>query len=123
MPIETKGLIEGEKNKQVYRIRNRRLGMIYVALSHHASQRLEERNLNSMQLLGTLSSVSDDLCVFTDGGDVLLLETKMKLSILLSVSKTDKDIYYFNIITIIDGIPTTDDGQLRFYHIEHFLTI
>ena len=54
MPIETKGLIEGEKNKQVYRIRNRRLGMIYVALSHHASQRLEERNLNSMQLLGTL---------------------------------------------------------------------
>lgn len=118
-----KPAIQEKRGEAAYRIKNKRLGTIYVSFSEHGQTRMKERKVELLQFLTTLTQVSDELAGFDDGGETLLIDTKKDLSIILSVSKTDKAIYYFNVITVLSGIPVNEDGELRFYNISHFINV
>lgn len=104
--------------KTTYKIKSRTSGPIYIALSDHAMQRMEERQINLLDVLISLTEQVENLVLTERKGDTLLINPKKNLSILLSISETQKDIKYLNIITLLNDIPVTTDGQqLRFHDI------
>lgn len=108
--------------KTTYKIKQRKLGTIYVSFSAHANLRMNERKINLLDVLVTLTEQSENLILTEKKGDTLLISPEKNLSILLAVSETEKGIKYFNIITLLNHIPKTPDQQnLRFYDIAQFV--
>ncbi len=104
--------------KTTYKINIRNSSPVYISLSGHAMQRLEERQINLLDVLVSLTVRVEKLVLTERKGDTLLINPMKNLSILLSISKTEKDIKYLNIITLLNDIPLTADGQqLRFHDI------
>ena len=104
--------------KTTYKINSRKSGPVYISLSGHAMQRMEERQINLLDVLVSLTEQVENLVLTERKGDTLLINPKKNLSILLSISETQKDIKYLNIITLLNDIPVTTDGQqLRFHDI------
>ncbi|CZR08746.1 hypothetical protein SAMN04488048_12516 [Trichococcus flocculiformis] len=104
--------------KTTYKIKSRTSGPVYITLSDHAMQRMEERQINLLDVLISLTEQVENLVLTERKGDTLLINPKKNLSILLSISETQKDIKYLNIITLLNDIPVTTDGQqLRFHDI------
>lgn len=107
---------------QYYRAKTRRNGRITIAFSAHAIKRLKERHVDLIVILSTLTVVSDTLCqVYGSSGDIVVINEKENLSIILNVSKDKAGFYYFNLITIFDFIPKTIEGKLAFYNISKFV--
>ena len=108
--------------KETYKIKSRTLGNIWVSFSNHAYARKDERQLSLIELLASLTEASDMLHSVSDDGDILLVCPKIDACLVLSVS-TFKEVLYFNIITVMDKIPRTESGELRFHHISHYITL
>lgn len=115
--------IQEKRGDGAYRIKNKKLGLIYVCFSDHGQQRMKERGVEVLDFLMTLTKASAEIAACRDDGDVLLVDTKKNMSIILSVSKTEKDIHYFNVITVLSEIPVDEEGQLKFYNINHFIHV
>ena len=104
--------------KTTYKINSRKMGPVYIAFSEHARQRMEERQIDLLDVLMSLTEQVETLVINEREGDTLLINTRKNLSIVLSISETQKDIKYLNIITLLNDIPLTADGQqLRFHDI------
>lgn len=104
--------------KTTYKINTRNSGSVYICLSGHAMQRMEERQINLLDVLASLTEHAEFLMLTERKGDTLLINPRKNLSILLSISETQKDSKYLNIITLLNDIPLTADGQqLRFHDI------
>ncbi|EAC9468618.1 DUF4258 domain-containing protein, partial [Listeria monocytogenes] len=104
--------------KTTYKINSRKMGPVYIAFSEHARQRMEERQIDLLDVLMSLTEQVETLVINEREGDTLLINPRKNLSIVLSISETQKDIKYLNIITLLNDIPLTADGQqLRFHDI------
>ena len=104
--------------KTTYKIKSRTSGPVYIALPDQAMQRMKERQINLLDVWISLTEQVENLVLTERKGDTLLINPKKNLSILFSISKTQKDIKYLNIITLLNDIPVTTDGQqLRFHDI------
>ena len=90
--------------KTTYKIKSRTSGPVYIALSDHAMQRMEERQIDLLDVLISLTEQVENLVLTERKGDTLLINPKKNLSILLSISETQKDIKYLNIITLLNDI-------------------
>ena len=104
--------------KKTYKINSRKLGPVYITFSVHATERMEERKINLLDVLASLTEQVENLVLTEARGDTLLINPQKNLSILLSISETEKGLKYLNIITLLNDIPLTADGQqLRFHDI------
>lgn len=106
-----------------YRIKNKQYGVIYVSVKDHCQKRMEERNIDILKLLYVLTKNSEKITTFSDHKHILLIDKLYNISILLAVSRNSKNYCYFNIITVLSGIPKKDDGELKFHHVHHFLAV
>lgn len=109
--------------KKTYTLKCRKIGIIFASMTEHAERRMEERNIILFDLLFALNQAAEELCLCKEEGEVLLVDRARNLSIILSISLTEKDFHYFNVITILNDIPVTDDGRLKFYNVSHCITI
>lgn len=100
--------------KKQYPVRSKTLGTFYISFSRHARQRLVERGINLLEVIAALSTHSQELAEKAGRGELAFLDDLRSFSILLSVSKTEKDVYYMNVITLLNDVPRTEAGLPRF---------
>lgn len=112
-----------ERIKETYKIKSKKLGISYASFSFHSYKRMEERDVSLIDILSTLTIASDMLHSICDDGDILLTNKAANCSIVLSVSTFMESIVYFNLITVLAGTPSDDEGNPRFHSIKHFVTI
>lgn len=87
---------------------------LFISFSDHATSRIKERGVQSIEVIASLCVHSDKLIASELEEEMVFLDTDRNLSIVLSVSKTDKAVYYLNIITVLDFIPVDEKGSPKF---------
>ena len=102
------------QEKKHYRIRSRKKEMYYVSFSKHARQRLDERCVNMLDVIVSLSVHSEELAALSEKGEILFMDDNQQLSVLLSVSESDGGGCHFNVITILNAVPRDEQGKPRF---------
>lgn len=110
--------------KKTVCIKNRKYGYIYTTFSDHAEIRLKERKINILDVLYSLTMVSEELCCcYKDLENVVVINSEKNISILIQVNRASNGIYYFNIITVLNFIPLSADGTPAFYRIAKLVTV
>lgn len=104
-----------KNNKTFFCLKTREHGKVFVSFSTHAKERTEERGLNEMHLTASICTHFNELELSANKGEVALIDNTGKFSIILSVSKTDKGIYYVNVITVLNKVPEEDSVPVTFF--------
>lgn len=102
------------KSKKQYRVKSKEYGTFYVSCSTHFLARLKERKINLLEVLSSLSTHSSDLFKSSLNEEIAFLDNDFDFSLILSISQTENNIYYVNMITALDGVAKTVCGKPRF---------
>lgn len=107
-------LTKEKPNREFTKIKSREHGDFFISFSSHSKERMVERSVNMMEVISSICVHSNKLFEIETHEDIVLLDKRYNLSVVLSVSKTDKELFYVNVITVMNGIPLTEEGHPKF---------